>query len=176
MIGHHQSVTHQQCLLLCHVRDPELWKHGAARRDLAKNIPFLQGYQGNQCFYCGEPILGTDHVLPRQVLQRDEIWNLVLAHDFCNLQKEDRLVGPHFVRKLIARNENIMGSNHPWKKKIAAALGGRPSKRSTATHDHYKNVATVLGWNYWNGDAGYNPETDPFYSRLITVLNNKGLR
>jgi len=152
---------------------------GYDRRNLTKNIPFLRGYQGNQCFYCGEPILGSvhvDHVLPRQVLQHDDIWNLVLAHDFCNLQKEDRLVGEHFVRKLIARNENIMGSNHPWKKKIAEALGGSSSRRARSTLEHYKNVATVLGWNFWNGDAGYNPEADPFYSRLITVLNNKKMR
>ena len=152
---------------------------GYSRRDLTSNIPFLQGYQGNRCFYCGEEIAGTihvDHVLPRQVLQHDEIWNLVLAHEFCNLQKEDRLVGEHFVQKLLARNENIMGSNHPWKKKIAEALGTTVSQRSKSTQEHYKNVSEVLGWNFWGGDADYSPETDPFYSRLITVLNNKGLQ
>ena len=153
--------------------------NGYSRRDLTPNIPFLQGYQGNQCFYCAEPIsdaVHVDHVLPRQVLQHDEIWNLVLAHEFCNLQKEDRLVGEHFVLKLIARNENIMGSNHPWKKKIAAALGSTPAQRAKATREHYDNVCNVLGWNYWGGHADYNPETDPFYSRLITVLNNKALK
>ena len=153
--------------------------NGYARTDLTGNIPFLQGYQGNRCFYCGEPMPGAvhvDHALPRQVLQHDEIWNLVLAHEFCNLQKEDRLIGPHFVQKLIARNENIMGSNHPWKKKIAELLGTTHAQRSHTTLEHYKNVSSVLGWNFWGGDAGYNPESDPFYSRLITVLNNKNLR
>ena len=152
---------------------------GYSRRDLTPNIPFLQGYQGNRCFYCAEPIssdVHVDHVLPRQVIQHDEIWNLVLAHEYCNLQKEDRIVGEHFIKKLIARNENIMGSNHPWKKKIASALGTSPSQRSKATHTHYKNVCDVLGWNYWGGRADYNPETDPFYSRLITVLNNKAMK
>lgn len=153
--------------------------NGYSRRDLTPNIPFLQGYQGNQCFYCSEPIndaIHVDHVLPRQVLQHDEIWNLVLAHEFCNLQKEDRLVGEHFVQKLVARNENIMGSNHPWKKKIVAALGTTPAQRAKATREHYGNVCNVLGWNYWGGRADYNPKTDPFYSRLITVLNNKDLK
>ena len=35
---------------------------------LTKNIPFLQGYQGNLCFYCAEKIeegnCHVDHVLP----------------------------------------------------------------------------------------------------------------
>ena len=65
----------------------------------------------------------VDHLLPRQVVLHDEIWNLVLAHGFCNENKTDRLVGEHFIEKLIQRNENIMGSNHPWKKKIEQAFG-----------------------------------------------------
>lgn len=74
---------------------------------------WLRPYQGNRCFYCGEEVgepVNVDHVLPRQALKHDDVWNLVLVHEFCNLQKEDRLVGPHFIRKLIARNEIIMGS------------------------------------------------------------------
>ena len=95
--------------------------NGYKRTALTNNIPFLSGYQGNVCFYCGEPMdseVHVDHVLPRQVLHHDEVWNLVLAHADCNLLKSDKLVGPHFIEKLIARNENIMGSNHPWKHKI----------------------------------------------------------
>ena len=90
---------------------------GYKRKPLTNNIPFLQGYQGNICFYCGESFkygdIHVDHVLPRQVLHHDEIWNLVLSHGFCNEHKLDRLVGEHYIRKLIARNENIIGSNHP---------------------------------------------------------------
>ena len=33
----------------------------------------------------------------------------------CNMLKSDLLVADHFVQKLIIRNENIMGSSHPWK-------------------------------------------------------------
>lgn len=149
---------------------------GHKRKNLTNNIPFLQGYQGNSCFYCGEPIpadeVHVDHVLPRQVLQHDEIWNLVLAHEFCNMQKSDRLVGAHYMRKLVARNENIMGSNHPWKRKIAAALGTTPDARRSKLQRHYDTVRSILGPYYWGGLPSYNPEHDPFYKRMITVLNN----
>ena len=135
----------------------------------------MSGYQGNICFYCGELLyddIHVDHVLPRQVLNHDEVWNLVLTHRDCNLLKSDKLVGPHFIQKLIARNENIMGSNHPWKYKISSELGNTPQRRKQSLHRHYENVKTVLGSNWWGGSASYNPASDPFYRRLITVLNN----
>jgi hypothetical protein len=97
----------------------------------------------------------------------------VLAHRACSLQKLDHLVGEHFILKLIARNENIMGSNHPWKKRIADMLGASPAARAKKLYWHYSNVKAVLGSNYWGGSEGYNPETDPFYRRLITRLNNR---
>lgn len=149
---------------------------GYERKALAPTIPFLEGYQGNVCFYCGEPLDGdihVDHVLPRQVLNHDEIWNLVLSHSHCNMLKSDRLVGDHFITKLIARNENIMGSNHPWKAKIASELGTTPRARAKTLQYHYDNVKLALGSNFWGGTDGYNPATDPFYRRLITELNNK---
>jgi hypothetical protein len=151
-------------------------KDGYNRKALTSNIPFLAGYQGNTCFYCGEPMLNdihVDHVLPRQVLNHDDIWNLVLAHGDCNLLKSDRLVGVHFIQKLIARNENIMGSNHPWKAQIANALGTTANRRADTLKVHYDNLKTVLGNYYWGGTETYNPATDPFYKRLITILNNK---
>ncbi len=152
---------------------------GHERADLTHNRPFLQGYQGNACFYCGEP-LGTDvhvdHVLPREVVHHDELWNLVLAHGFCNEQKWDKLVGHHFIEKLILRNENIMGSNHPWRQKILEQLGRTPAERRRALEEHFEKVKSVKGAYYWGGSPGYNPATDPFYSRLITVLNNGGAR
>jgi hypothetical protein len=149
---------------------------GYERKPITNNIPFLSGYQGNSCFYCGE-LLGNDihidHVLPRQVINHDEVWNLVLAHGHCNLLKSDKLAGPHFIEKLVARNENIMGSNHPWKAKIAASLGANPKDRAASLSKHYDNVKMVLGANYWGGADSYNPSTDPFYKRFITLLNNK---
>lgn len=150
---------------------------GTEKKNFNGNIPFLQGYQGNARFYCGIDMqpgdIDVDHVLPRQVLHHNEIWNLVLSHRACNIRKLDRLVGEHFVLKLLARNENIMGSNHPWKKQIANILGATPGSRAKAVYRHYENVKTVLGTNYWGGSDGYNPQNDPFYQRLITRLNNR---
>lgn len=146
---------------------------GYERKPLTGNIPFLSGYQGNVCFYCGEDLddVAVDHVLPRQVINHDEVWNLVLAHSHCNSLKSDLLIGIHFIEKLIRRNENIMGSNHPWRGKIQAQLGNTPAKRSSALLRHYENVKTVRGSNFWGGVPTYNPETDPFYRKLITKLN-----
>ena len=154
----------------------EIYLIGATKRkNLTDQVPFLQGYQGNLCFYCGEPIdksdCHVDHVLPRQVLNHDEVWNLVLAHDFCNLSKLDNLVGSHYIQKLIQRNENIMRSNHPWKEKIKSSLGKTPNARKSNLTYHYENVKTVLGIRkYWGGIPHYNPEKDLFYKKLITHL------
>ena len=149
---------------------------GEKRKSLTNNIPFLQGYQGNTCFYCAEKIeendYHVDHVLPRAVLNHDQIWNLVLAHSYCNLSKSDKLVSKHFMEKLIFRNENIMGSNHPWKNKISLELGKTKVLRASNLLKHYENVKSVLGNNYWGGTDSYNPKNDDFYKRLITVLNN----
>jgi hypothetical protein len=74
--------------------------------------------------------------------------------------------------KLIARNENIMGGNHPWKARTASSLDSNPQARSRALTKHYDQVKLILRDNYWGGSAFYNPESDSFYTRLITVLNN----
>lgn len=152
-------------------------QNGYKRTTITGNIDFLQGYQGNACFYCGEPInlhdIHVDHLLPRQFIQHDEIWNLVLSHSTCNLNKNDFLVGEHYFLKLIARNENIMGSNHPWKKKIADSLGASPAKRAKKMYDHYSNAKIVLRNKYWENSPNYNRENDPFFKKLITILNNK---
>lgn len=170
------SMAHGDWHLSNSVRDIYL-ENGYSRTNITGNIPFLQGYQGNICFYCGEPIenndIHVDHVLPRQFIQHDEIWNLVLSHSICNLNKNDSLIGKHYFEKLIARNENIMGSNHPWKKKISDALGSSNIKRATSMWKHYENAKVVLKNNFWENSPNYNRETDPFFKKLITVLNNK---
>jgi len=151
-------------------------KKGYKRKNLTRNVPFLNGYQHNICFYCSEKMDAddtiVDHLLPRQVVFHDEIWDLVLSHDQCNSQKWDYVVGPHYVEKLIARNENIMGSNHPWKKKIQEQLGNTPAARRKTLEWHYDNVRKILHNNYWRGSEHYSAESDPFYRSLITRLNN----
>jgi hypothetical protein len=151
-------------------------QNGYSRTDITGNIPFLSAYQGNTCFYCGEPIImgdiHVDHVLPRQVVCHDEIWNLVLAHSYCNELKSDRLVATYYIEKLISRNENIMGSNHPWKKRIEEQLGKNKVQRRSTLQYQYGQVSTILGAYYWGGMKDYIPEKDDFYRKLITRLNN----
>lgn len=170
------SLAHGDFKLSNDVREVYL-ENSYTRTNITGNIPFLQGYQGNTCFYCGEKIgdkeIHVDHVLPRQFIQHDEIWNLVLSHSLCNMNKNDALIGKHYFDKLVARNENIMGSNHPWKKKIADALGDTPVKRKKTMLYHYENAKIVLKNNYWENSPKYNRETDPFFKRLITKLNNR---
>lgn len=169
------SIAQENFALANDLRQIYLQDGQRQRKNLTSNIPFLSGYQGNTCFYCNEPLdsdVHVDHVLPRQAINHDEIWNLVLAHGDCNLMKGDKLVGEHFIRKLIARNENIMGSNHPWRHKIQTSLGTTKPRRAVTLKKHYDNVRSILGEYYWGGTASYNPSTDPFYRRLITVLNN----
>lgn len=87
---------------------------GYDRKSITHTIPVLNGYQNGVCFYCGEQIEGkihVDHVIPRQVIFHDEIWNLVLSHEFCNLQKSDYLPSLIYVDKLIARNEHFFPVN-----------------------------------------------------------------
>jgi hypothetical protein len=157
-------------------------QNGYNRKPLGQNVPFLRAYQGDVCFYCGQPMhandIEVDHVLPRQVLQHDEIWNLVLAHETCNGLKLDKVIGPHFIEKLFLRNENIMGSNHPWKAKISAneseaGLGATVSSRKSTLNKHYENVKKVLGNSFWLGDAAYDPSKDVFFVKLITQLNKR---
>ena len=63
--------------------------------------------------------------------------------------KEDYLVGMHFIEKLMKRNENIMGSNHPWKNNIRKQLGANKKDRRSSILFHYENVKQVLGNNYF---------------------------
>ncbi len=170
------AIAQEDWALQNNVREIYL-QSASRRRDLTTSIPFLQGYQGNSCFYCGEPIaheaIHVDHLLPRQVVQHDEIWNLVLAHDFCNLSKSDRMVAAHYLEKLRRRNENIVGSSHPWRKQILLALGQTAAERRDSLQIHYDQVSTVLRSNPWGGIANYIPEHDHFFRRLITQLNNR---
>jgi len=147
-------------------------KDGYARKPLTNLKPFLAPFQANVCFYCGHAMTKShvDHVLPRQVLHHDKLWNLVIAHEECNDQKLDRLVPEHMIYKLIKRNENIMGSTHKRKAEIYDDLGSTKTRRASMIWSHYQNVREVLGPRYWVSKE-YNPETDPIHTNLITKMN-----
>lgn len=146
---------------------------GYPRTDVTGMIPVLNGYQKGICFYCGEPMEGlechVDHVLPRQVLQHDDVWNLVLAHAVCNQQKSDALPDRAYIDKLIVRNEHFIASNHPIKDELVRTLGPTPTARlrfMDATYDRIRSAIRVT----WAGIPGYRPDIDPFYRSLIRSL------
>lgn len=148
--------------------------NGYERTDITKNRPVLNGYQNDVCFYCGEIIteddIHVDHVIPRQFIQHDEVWNLVLAHGFCNEQKSDFLPSIIYIEKLIKRNEYFIESNHPIKQKLISQLGNTPKKRRETMLRIYEDAKTVLGVT-WEGIRGYHPQTDPFYRTFVRFLH-----
>ncbi|MFP5111630.1 HNH endonuclease domain-containing protein [Bacillaceae bacterium C204] len=143
--------------------------NGYERTDITKNRSVLNGYQNNVCFYCGEIMnehdVHVDHVIPRQFINNDEIYNLVLSHSFCNLHKSDNLPGIHYLEKLIERNEYLIKSNHPISSKIKIQLGKSQLDRRKNILKIYTDAETAL--YPWGGIKGYNPATDPFYRTFI---------
>ena len=132
---------------------------GYERTDITGTRPVLNGYQEGVCFYCGEIMLEddihVDHVIPRQLLNHDDIWNLVLAHDFCNVQKSDALPNRSYIEKLIQRNEYFIVSNHPIKNKLLQQLGFSPKERRGYVLKAYEDATVVIRCT-WDGIRGYN--------------------
>ena len=110
--------------------------------------------------------VAVDHVIPRQLVYHDEVWNLVLAHQLCNLQKSDLLPSKAYVLQLIERNESLIKSNHPLKNKIIQALGTTPAKRRRRVFEIYKDAQEVIGYT-WEGVRNYNPRTDPLFHYFV---------
>jgi 5-methylcytosine-specific restriction endonuclease McrA len=142
---------------------------GHQRTDLTPLRPVLHGYQGGLCFYCLEPLDPTtahvDHLIPRQVLQHDEVWNLVLAHYLCNASKSNWLPGRGYLEKLWWRNEHLIASRHPLQRQVVAALGTTPAERRRRLLWHYENAEQVIG-RTWSQAVGYDPAHDPLYKKL----------
>jgi hypothetical protein len=153
----------------------EYLKKGYPRTNITHLVPVLNGYQKGICFYCGESIINqtihVDHVIPRRFLNHDEIWNLVLAHDFCNEQKTDLIPPKEYIEKLIQRNEYFIISNHPIKNKLIVSLGLTSKQRRNYIYKVYEDCKSVLGYRYtWDGIKGYNPSTDEFYKTIVREL------
>ncbi|CAN5495916.1 hypothetical protein BH23CHL2_BH23CHL2_06370 [soil metagenome] len=139
---------------------------GYERTDVTHLRSALRGYQRGICFYCGELMeegdIHVDHLIPRQVVFHDDAWNLVLAHEVCNLRKSDTLPERHYIAKLIQRNENLVASNHPLKDQLIQVLGSTQGQRAAYEYKIYNDARIVVG-NTWEGIGGYSPVTDPFY-------------
>jgi 5-methylcytosine-specific restriction endonuclease McrA len=106
------------------------------RVSIARLRPAIEGFQHGRCFYCNDPIANSpvhiDHVYPFSLMATqlwaegpdlNGVWNLVVACPACNLDKSNRRPTEAEVRKLIARNERILGSPHPLRRTLELVLG-----------------------------------------------------
>jgi 5-methylcytosine-specific restriction endonuclease McrA len=138
-------------------------KRAGERINVTGTRPVLHGYQNGACFYCGEPLLDdihVDHVIPRTVVQHDEIWNLVLAHSRCNLLKSDLLPSPAQLEHLYQRNEYYIASNHPIKRHLIAQMGATSEQRRVFLQRQYHEAGKRL-IHVWRGPAGDIDISDP---------------
>lgn len=67
----------------------------------------------DKCFYCGKEIkrrdsAHVDHFIPWSFVQSDQLWNLVISCNTCNLSKNDKLAVKTFLDSLISRNEELL--------------------------------------------------------------------
>ena len=141
------------------------------RTNLTGLIPTLNGYQQGRCFYCGEELYETavDHVIPYQAVLHNQIWNLVLAHSFCNENKSDNLPPLPFVENLIARNEYFIASAHPIKDTLIQQLGRTPMIRRKKSMDQYMFAKRKIG-RIWGGSDSYDPRRDNYYREWVNIL------
>ena len=152
------------------------------RIDLTKQREFLVPYQSNKCFYCNQFLSlsretpAVDHVIPYKWVLHNQEWNLVAGHKYCNDQKNEFLVGPHYIEALFLRNENIVGNRYLWKDKIIKHLGSSKLKRKKQLFFEYNKIKDQMTYNkkvlWWNGDKNYDLRNNPEYKSLLTRLNN----
>ncbi len=79
------------------------------RKGLVKYRQLLEPFFGG-CFYCKEPLQAgskthVEHVIPFDYIAEDDIWNLTLVCQQCNLHKLGALPPMKYVTKLIERNK-----------------------------------------------------------------------
>lgn len=131
-------------------------------------IATLEGYQQGRCFYCGEPLfdIEVDHVISYNALRHNEIWNLVLAHSFCNQNKSDNNPSLSYVKNLIKRNENFIASSHPIKNTLVRLLGTTSALREQKILHDYKYAIGAIP-RMWGGDPNYDPGKDEFYKQVV---------
>lgn len=127
------------------------------RVNITGTRPVLNGYQNGLCFYCDEPFdamdwasVHVDHVIPRTFLQHDAIWNLVLAHDACNLAKSARLPALPFLERLYERNEHYIASHHPIRRRLIEQMGATAQQRRVFMLQTYSEARRRLV-HIWDG-------------------------
>jgi len=110
------------------------------RRSLAKYRRRLEPLF-ERCFYCGKTLGGgrktqVEHVIPFDYIAEDDIWNLALACQRCNLQKLGALPPMRYIDDLVARNRNY-AKRIPG---LARSLGRLDSEFERTVKNHYETA------------------------------------
>ncbi len=76
-----------------------------------------------ECFYCERTLekgrtTHVEHVIPFDYIAEDDIWNLTLACQECNLSKSGALPPMKYIEKLIERNSKYQGQITPLEKSL----------------------------------------------------------
>lgn len=131
------------------------------RINITSSKKALNGYQRGYCFYCHEQMIDlennmsaidVDHFFPHTLKKLDfrnvdGIWNLVLSCANCNRGpkgKFDKLPKIYYLEKLHARNEYLIGSNHPLQKTLKLQTGKEERERKKYLNDYYNNALSKL--------------------------------
>ena len=121
----------------------------------------LNAYQRGGCFYCNNQMIDlssnseaidVDHFFPHKLKQAgfkniDGVWNLVLSCVDCNRGikgKSDKLPKIRFLEKLYARNEFLIGSNHPLQKTLRLQTGSNEKLRKNYLNNYYNDALANL--------------------------------
>ncbi|MBS4224204.1 HNH endonuclease domain-containing protein [Lederbergia citrea] len=83
------------------------------RSSLDQFYQVLSTFYNQKCFYCNKEIkkkeyAHVDHFIPWSFVQADQLWNLVIACNTCNLSKSDRLANDLYLHSLIERNGRLL--------------------------------------------------------------------
>ncbi|MDR7071676.1 HNH endonuclease [Fictibacillus barbaricus] len=83
------------------------------RSSLNEYYFILTSFYNGKCFYCGKQVknrdsVHIDHFIPWSFVQSDQLWNLVISCNPCNLSKNDKLAIEPFLHSLLNRNESLI--------------------------------------------------------------------
>lgn len=83
------------------------------RSSLNEFYSLLSIFYKGKCFYCHREIkiksgAHVDHFIPWSFVQSDQLWNLVISCNTCNLSKNDKLAVNTFLNSLIDRNGELL--------------------------------------------------------------------
>jgi 5-methylcytosine-specific restriction endonuclease McrA len=83
------------------------------RSSLNEFYSLLSLFYKGKCFYCHKDIklkagAHVDHFIPWSFVQSDQLWNLVISCNTCNLSKNDKLAVDMFLNSLIDRNGELL--------------------------------------------------------------------